>query len=84
MYLRRSAGIAAATERDTPKTSNRTSRIPGWAEFDMSLLAEGFTELGILLVSPLVSDPALLNMSLVSSDGTSRTIVGRSGGPFMT
>jgi hypothetical protein len=63
MYRSRSAGIAAATERDTPKTSKRTSRIAGWAGFDMYLEAEKPTELDILLVSSLASDPALLTMS---------------------
>jgi len=63
MYLGRSAGRAPATERDTPKTSKRTSRIPGLRGFDMSLLADDLTELDKLLVSSLVSDPALFTMS---------------------
>lgn len=72
--------IAAATERDTPKTSNRTSRIPGLAGFDIFLLAEDPTELDMLLVSSLASGPTLFTMSKVCSDGEIRTIVGRSGG----
>ena len=63
MYLGRLAGTAAVTERDTPKTSKRTSRIPGLTGFDMSLLAEDLTELDIVLVSSLANDPALFTMS---------------------
>jgi len=69
MYLDRSAGIATATQRDTPKTSKRTSLTPGRTGPDMFSLVENSSELDMLLVSSLAKDLTLFAMSWVCSDG---------------